>query len=86
MQLSVKADKVEAERFAAKAGTIRSCDDAKNLGKSLDAKINRNRLVRASALPSDLQSALRELPTGQATQVFSADGQVLRVLVICARV
>jgi len=85
MQLSVDAGTVSLDQFAAKTSAISSCGEAKNLGKSLDAEINRNRQVRASALPADLQDTLKAMTLGQATPVFSADGSVLRVIVLCAR-
>ncbi|WP_298468337.1 hypothetical protein [uncultured Erythrobacter sp.] len=85
MQLSVETAEVLPADFKAKTEALRSCNDAKNLGKALDAKVTRNRFVRASALPDEVQDLLTEIQVGQATPVFSADGTVMRVLVLCSR-
>jgi len=85
VQLSVASGAASAEEFAAQAETIRSCKDAKDLAEDLGADIRRNRFVRQSQLPETLRDTLRDLPTGQATDVFTADGSILRVLVICNR-
>ena len=84
MQLSVQREDIAYEDFSAQASQIRSCYDAKKLAKELDAKVARNRFVTASSLPEDVQKALKETPRGEATQVFSADGSVMRVIVICS--
>ena len=84
MQLAVEADKVELDQFKAGAEAIRSCDDALKLAQSLSADIKRNRFVRASNLPGELQDILKDLPTGHATPLFGTDGNA-RVLVICNR-
>ncbi len=85
MQISVKTADIAIEDFKAKTQAIRSCRDAKNLAKELDGDIKRNRFKRSSALPDDLQDTLRDLPTGHATGVYSADDQVMRVMVLCNR-
>lgn len=84
MQLSVPSDHISYEDFSAQTSEIRSCYDAKKLAKELDAKVTRNRYVTASSLPEGVQKALKETPRGEATQVFSADGSVMRVIVICS--
>jgi len=85
MQLSVDSTDVTFEEFKAKTEAIRSCGDATKLVESLGTEWKRDRFVRASQLPEDLQAVLEELPTGHATQVFSDDGIVLRVIVLCNR-
>lgn len=85
VQLSVDADVMETGEFKAKTAEIRSCSDAGNLARAIDADFKRNRYVRASEMPVALQTELAELPVGKATQVFGADGSMMRVLVICAR-
>ena len=85
MQLSVDTAATTPEEFKAKSEAIRTCGEAKDLAKSLDAGIKRNRFVRASSLPADLQDVLLELPAGHATPVFSDDDGVMRVLVLCGR-
>jgi len=85
MQLSVQSEDLTAEEFKAKIEAIQSCGEVRELAKSLGADTKRNRFVRASALPTDLQNQLADLSVGQATPVFSADGTVMRVLVLCGR-
>ena len=84
MQVSVEAGDIALDEFKAKAKAIRSCGEAGELAKALDADVKRDRFVRATDMPVSLQDELRELPTGHATKVFG-DSQTLRVLVICNR-
>ncbi|RGP40168.1 hypothetical protein BPTFM16_00446 [Altererythrobacter insulae] len=86
MQLTVKSDQVSLEDFSAQAKKIRSCNDAKQAAKTMDADIKRDRFVMPHQLPSDLKAELEETPTGHATKVFSADPTLMRVIVICHRV
>ncbi|GMN02956.1 hypothetical protein [Erythrobacter sp. MTPC3] len=86
MQLSVSAASTSPAEFETKTAAVQSCRDAIDLAKSLDADVKRNRFVRASSLPGELQEILADLPTGHATPVFSADGKAMRVLVLCYRV
>lgn len=86
LQLSVAASETPADKFKTETKTIRTCNGALDIAKTFGADIKRNRLVRASALPGDLQDILEELPVGHATPVFSDDGKAMRVLVLCARV
>lgn len=86
VQVSVDASAVPAEEFEAQTKAIQSCDDAARLARTLDADFTRNRFIRANQMPQQLQDILADLPTGQSTPVFSADGKQLRVLVLCARV
>lgn len=85
MQLSVSTASIGLEEFKAQTETIRSCGDAKRLAEPLGAEIRRDRFVRATQLPDDLQETLADLQTGHASEVFTADGTVMRVLVICGR-
>lgn len=85
MQLSVNAADVPTEDFQTRTEAIRSCGDAMDLGEDLGADMTRNRFVRASQLPDALRTILEELPAGHATPVFSNEGNVLRVLVLCNR-
>ena len=86
VQLSVNASDVAPDEFKAKTESIRSCADARDLRDSLGAEMTRNRFVRATQLPDDLRALVDELPTGHATPVYTYDGAVLRVLVLCNRV
>lgn len=85
MQLTVQKNEVPPKSFAEKTGKIRSCNEARDLADELNADVKRNRFVRASSLPSMLQDALKDLPAGHATKVFSNDPELMRVLVLCNR-
>ncbi len=85
VQLSVNSGAAAAEQFSSKTQEIGSCQDAMNVAQELDTDIRRNRFVRASQLPDQIRDMLKALPTGQASEVFGADGDTLRVLVICNR-
>ena len=64
---------------------ISSCEEAVELGKALDAKVERKSFVHASELPPQLRTVLKDLPNGMASPVLSEDGSVLHVLVVCSR-
>lgn len=83
VQLSIDTKKVAPQDFKAKTEEIRSCLDAKVLGKKIDADFKRNRFVLSARLPKDLRDELKELPLGHATQVFKGEGSAMRVLVLC---
>ena len=85
MQLSVPTENVSQEDFRARTQAIRSCYDGKKLGEELGAEITRNRFATLSLLPEQVQEVLRDLPAGQATEVFGADESMMRVLIICSR-
>ena len=85
VQLSVKSTDVEPEEFQTRTQEIRSCNEAVKLAGDLGAEVTRNAYVRADQLPTELNAILRDMPTGQATPVFSNSGEVLRVLVLCNR-
>lgn len=85
VQLSVQSGQVTPEDFKARTEAIQSCEDASEVAQSIGADFVRNRHIRATQMPEDLQDILKDLPAGEATPVFSKDGQVLRVLVLCAR-
>ena len=84
MQLSLDPEGLEVGVFKAKTEEVRSCKDALQLARSTFAKVNRDRFVRASSLPGELQDILRDLPTGHATPLFTSAGKV-RVMFICNR-
>lgn len=85
VQLSVAASAVPIEQFQARTTEIRSCREAVELGRALDAKVERKTFVHATELPPPLRPILRTLPNGIATPVLSADGKALHVLVVCHR-
>lgn len=85
VQLSVKSAEVAPEEFKTRTKAIRSCDQAVKLAAELDAQVTRNAYVRADQMPTELNAILKDLPTGQATPVFTNGGEVLRVLVLCNR-
>ena len=82
VQLSVKSAEVAPEEFKTRTEAIRSCDQAVKLAAELDAQVTRNAYVRADQMPTELNAILKDLPTGQATPVFTNGGEVLRVLVL----
>ena len=84
-QLSVATAEIPLEEFKAKTEAIRSCLDANKLAKELDADVKTDRFVPSWDLSDDLRDALRDVPTGHSTEVFSNDPSVMRVLVICHR-
>lgn len=84
-QLSVETAEISLDEFKAKTEAIRSCLDANKLAKELDADVKTDRFVPSWDLSDDLRDALRDVPTGHATEVFSNDPSVMRVLVICHR-
>ena len=86
LQLSVDPAETPLDDFKAKTAALRSCDEAMDLAKTLNAEVTRNRFTRASQLPQKLQTILAELPAGQATPVFGSEGEPVRVLVLCNRV
>lgn len=85
VQLSVAASAVPADEFQARTLAIRSCGDAVELGKALDAKVERKSAVHATELPPQLRPLLKDLPNGIASPVLSEDGSSLHVLVVCSR-
>ena len=85
LQLTVASDAISAEDFEARTKTIRSCNDATAVARELGADVTRNRFVRATQMPEALQDVLEQVETGHASPIFSADPEVMRVLVICNR-
>ena len=85
LQLTVETGKVARGAFETKTEAIRSCGDALQLARELDADVKRDRFIMDHQMPASLRNALRELPTGQATSVFSTDPSLMRVIVLCAR-
>ena len=83
VQLEVKASEIDPADFNAQTREIRDCGDAMDVAEAFDAEITRNRFVRATQLPQDVRDVIDATPIGQATPVFSADGETLRVLVVC---
>ena len=85
VQLSVHASKVAAPQFQAQTQAIESCGDAIELSRTLGAEMTRNRFIRASQMPTSVRTMVEELESGEATPVYTYDGAVLRVLVLCNR-
>jgi hypothetical protein len=71
--------------FEAQTAAIRSCGEAKALGKTLNARVKLKRFVHETELPPQLRPIVRDLQTGTSTPVLSEDGAVLHVLVVCNR-
>ena len=85
VQLSVAASAIPIDAFQTRTMEIGSCRDALELGKALDARVERKTFVHATELPPKLRPVLKDLPNGMATPVLSEDGTVLHVLVVCSR-
>lgn len=85
VQLTVSAKDVALEDFKARTQAISSCSQAKDVAREVGADIKRNRFVMAHQLPAAVKTALEATDTGSATEVFSSDGDTLRVLVLCNR-
>lgn len=85
LQLAIPANEDMAEAFGTATSAIRTCEQARDLGRMLTAEIVENRSVSLSVLPQEIRLLLRDLPTGRATPVFGQAGKTMKVLVICAR-
>ncbi len=85
VQLSVASVQVAPAEFKAQTAAIRTCTEAMELGKNLNARVERKRFVHLSELPPQLRPVVKGVPTGQATPVLSEDGSILHVLVVCNR-
>ena len=85
MQLSVETSEISLERFRQETQAIRDCGDARKVGEALGADIRKNRFVPSWELPETVKTALEQTETGHATDVFSNDPGIMRVLVICHR-
>ena len=86
MQLSVDGSAVSKDEFAAQTETIKSCGDARKLGKAMGADIKRNRFVASWNLSPSMKKMLKEMDTGKASEIVSNDGKTMRVFVICNKV
>ena len=85
LQLAIPANEDTAEAFGTVTSAIRTCEQARDLGRMLTAEIVENRSLSLSVLPEEIRLLLRDLPTGRATPVFGQSGKTMKVLVICAR-
>ena len=85
LQMSVERGSDAADEFKERAVEVRSCEEARLLGRELSAKMVENRSVKPFQLPEQLQAILSKMATGQATPPFGAGDGPLRVLVICNR-
>ena len=85
MQLSVESSEISFERFRQETRAIRDCGEARDVGKSLGADIKRKRRVPAWKIPKRVKAVLKDVETGHATDVFSNEPGIMRVLVICHR-
>lgn len=85
LQISLVPGKVASGAFRTRMEAVRSCPEAVKAAGELGAQVVRNAHVRADELPPRLQAALKDLPVGQATPMFSGSANTLRVLVLCHR-
>ncbi|NNC51431.1 MAG: hypothetical protein HKO08_00135 [Erythrobacter sp.] len=85
VQLSIESSEVSRERFSEETRAIRDCGDARDVGEAIGADIKKNRWVPAWKIPKRVRAVLKDVETGQATEVFSNEPGILRVLVICHR-
>jgi hypothetical protein len=85
LQLAVPIGEETVGAFTTVTRAIRSCENAREIGRMLSAEIVENRSVPLSILPEPVRVLLRDLPIGQATPVFGNETTTMKVLVICAR-
>ena len=85
LQMSVERGSEVVDDFKERAVEVRSCEEARLLGRELSAKMVENRSVKPFQLPEQLQAILSKMATGQATPAFGAGDGPIRVLVICNR-
>ena len=85
LQLAIPTNEDTAEAFGTVTSAIRTCEQARELGRMLTAEIVENRSVPLAILPQEVRVLLRDLPTGRATPVFGQAGKTMKVLVICSR-
>ena len=85
LQMSVERGSEVEEEFKERAVQVRSCEEARLLGKELSARMVENRSVRPVQLPERLQVIISKMATGQATPAFGSDDGPVRVLVLCNR-
>lgn len=85
LQLSVERGSAVEQDFKERAVKVRSCEEARLLGKELSARMVENRSIRPMQLPERLQAILSKMATGQATPPFGNGDDPIKVLVICNR-
>ena len=85
LQLAVPASNDTVKKFRTVTSAIRTCEEARQIGQSLNAEITENDSLPFSTLPPKVMELLRDLPTGRATPVFGTPQTTMKVLVICAR-
>lgn len=85
VQLSVESSEISRERFREETRAIRDCGDARDVGEALGADIKKSRWVPAWKIPKRVKAVLKDVETGRATDVFSNEPGIMRVLVICHR-
>jgi len=85
LQLTVPASNDTLGKFRTETSAIRTCEEARQIGQSLNAEITENQSMPLSQLPPQVWELLRDLPTGRATPVFGTPQTTMKVLVICAR-
>ena len=85
LQLAVPASNDTVKKFRTVTSAIRTCEEARQIGQSLNAEITENESLPFSTLPQQVMELLRDLPTGRATPVFGMPQTKMKVLVICAR-
>lgn len=85
VQLSVSSATIAPADFRAKTEAVRSCGEARRLGKALGARINNGDTVMANRLPGELRAVLAQTPTGRATPVLAEKDAAMHVVVICHR-
>ena len=74
-----------ANQFAAAVESMNGCGDANAKAAAIGAKTVDNDEIAVRALPDALQSPILQLSVGQATPIFGALDEGVRVLMLCGR-
>ena len=72
-------------QFAAAVQSMNGCGDADAKAAAVGAQVVENDQIAARALPEALQGTILELNIGQATPIFGALDEGVRVLMLCGR-
>ncbi|NCP19934.1 MAG: peptidylprolyl isomerase [Erythrobacter sp.] len=83
--MSQEQANARVSQFAEAVGTIQGCGDADRVAASVNASVVNNNAMTVRDLPEQLQSAMLELPVGQATPPFGSLEDGVRVLLLCGR-
>ena len=83
--LSEADAQTRANEFAAAVQSMNGCGDANEKASAIGAQTVDNDEIAVRALPEALQSPILQLSIGQATPIFGALDEGVRVLMLCGR-